>query len=442
MKKYIKYIFSFWIFFFILVVSMGATRHVFMNGTSINGAPKAVVIFLSSLLTNIQHYDEVQNPMFVNSDSKLKNGFTYSKNYTSSKDYLLISSWDISEDQTSIKLIRISDGKILYKWVPDPELINENFNQSKNYLKQNNLDKYTTRLLHPLLLNDGSIIFGGGGITKIDRFSKIVWDNVTNCHHSIELDSSNIWICSYNQNRKNADKFQIMDDEIQQLSINTGKILFKKSVYEILMENGFNRAQFFINPLITADQSYLDYMHLNDVQPVAFDSKFWLKGDLFISLRHQNLVFLYRPSNNKIIWSKTGPWLKQHDITILDDHRIAIFGNNALDAAYSDKRKSLIDGSNIQYIYDFSKDEVSKPYNKFFSSSKIGTYTEGRAKILNDETIFVEESNHGRILLGNKNNVIWSYLERMDNKNVSTLNWSRYITEEEFKKFTFMSSKK
>ena len=40
------------------------------------------------------------------------------------------------------------------------------------------------------------------------------------------------------------------------------------------------------------------------------------------------MVILYRPSTNQIIWKGTGPFFDQHDVNILDDHRISVFNNN------------------------------------------------------------------------------------------------------------------
>ena len=45
-----------------------------------------------------------------------------------------------------------------------------------------------------------------------------------------------------------------------------------------------------------------DPIHLNDIQPINVDGEFWSKGDVFLSIRNQSMVLLYRPSTNKIIW--------------------------------------------------------------------------------------------------------------------------------------------
>ena len=421
---------------------MGATRHIYTNGNEIKGKSKDLVEFLASFITNIEHYDELKNGMFTRDIPSLKNGFNYTSNYKKSNDYLLDASWDKEKKQNFVKLIQIHTGKTIHIWRPSIEKINLKFNQAKKYGVTNSLTKKTTRLLHPYLFSNGSLLFGGSGIYLIDKNSEIIWQSTLNCHHSIEKDGeNNFWICGFNTNKKNALKYQIRDDAIQKINPKNGKLLFEKSIFEILIENGFQRSELLINPNITDNETFLDYFHLNDVQPVLNDSKFWKKGDLFISLRHQNRIFLYRPKTNKIIWTTNGPWLRQHDIDILNDHQISFFGNNILDAKFSNSDNSFIDGNNVQYVYDFNKKTISIPYHELFAKNKIRTSTQGLSEIVNNGEIFIEETKKGRLLYGNKNQLLWSYINRVDKKHLSEFNWCRYITEDEFKKFTFVSKK-
>lgn len=422
---------------------MGATRHVILDGPRIKGTPKEIILVLSTLVTNVVNYSETSKPLIILSDLSLNNGFNRTAKYKGSKDYLLISSLDETNSQSEFKLVRICDGKMLHKWTPDIKLLNEQFNSTKINGVNNHLTVNSTALVHPFLMNDGSLIFGAGCIFRLDKNSNIVWSNTTPCHHSIEPDpDGNFWICSFNSDPKNSEKYQIMDDAVKKISVTDGKILFEKSVFEILMENGYDRGHFFINPQNTSGSSYLDYMHLNDVQPVFEDSRYWKRGDLFLSLRHQNLVLLYRPSTNKIIWSQNGPWLRQHDVDVIDSTRIGIFGNNVIDAQFANAKDRLIDGYNKQYIYDFSKNESTTPYDAFFETANIGTYTGGRSRMLPNGDIFVESTIQGRFLYGNYKEEIWSYIERIDKKRLRILYWSRYITEEEFKKVTFEDDQK
>ena len=133
MKKYIKYIIAFWVFFFTIVISMAITRHVYTNGEHIKGVSKEIVIFLSSFMSNVQHYDVIDNPMFVSDIPKLKNGFNYTKYFKGSKDYILVSAWDKEEAQNSVKLLIIKDGKVIHKWVVDIEKNNKKDNTTNWY---------------------------------------------------------------------------------------------------------------------------------------------------------------------------------------------------------------------------------------------------------------------------------------------------------------------
>ena len=442
MKKLRKYLIIFWISFILLILVMTVTRHVYTNGPQIKGTTKETIIFLSSLIPNTIHGSWNTHPLIINNRFNLKNGFNYSKKYTLSKDYLLISVWDDKLSQSIVKLVRINDGKELYRWTPDIDELISLFKSTKIYGTDYTLSKSETRLEHPLLTNDGSLIISiwDRGIFRINNRSKLSWVNTTPSHHSIEQDSDgNYWICSYNSVKTNSEKYQIRDDAIQKLSPADGSIVYQKSVFEILMENGYGRGDFFKNSHVSIDDTYLDYMHLNDVQPVLTDSKYWKKGDLFLSLRRLNLIGLYRPSTNKMIWSQTGPWVHQHNVDVLDSTRIGIFGNNVIDAKFPNENDRLLDGHNTEYVIDFTKNECSKPYDAFFKSAKIGTFTEGRSRILSNGDIFVEETNHGRIIYGSHNEEIWSYVEQINENTISMFSWSRYITEEEFNKFTFLN---
>ena len=108
---------------------------------------------------------------------------------------------------------------------------------------------------------------------------------------------------------------------------------------------------FFINPI-----------HLNDIQPVNEDSNFWKKGDVFLSIAHQSMILLYRPSTNEIIWKGVGHTYYQHDVDILDDHRISIFNNNSKTLG----DVATVDGNNEVVIYDFKTNQYTSLSKRIF----------------------------------------------------------------------------
>ena len=114
-----------------------------------------------------------------------------------------------------------------------------------------------------------------------------------------------------------------LDDGLRKLTPK-GEILFDKSISNIFIENGLEYL-LFANGKHTWNT---DPLHINDIEPVDFEGKYWKKGDVFLSLRHLSMIVLYRPSSNQIIHKINGPFFNQHDVDILNDSEISIFDNN------------------------------------------------------------------------------------------------------------------
>ena len=167
-----------------------------------------------------------------------------------------------------------------------------------------------------------------------------------------------------------------------------------------------------------------DGLHLNDIQPALTDSPYWKAGDLFLSLRHKSMILLYRPSTGKIVWMKQGPWLAQHDVDILDDHRIAVFNNNAFDRG----KGWWVDGSNEVTVYDFATDSVSNPYHDTLLAENVTSLTEGLFDMTASGHAIIEEENRGRILiLDRAGKMVAEFVNRAPDGQVYGLGWSRYI---------------
>ena len=77
------------------------------------------------------------------------------------------------------------------------------------------------------------------------------------------------------------------------------------------------------------------------------------------------MIFLYRPSENKILWHQQGPWVYQHDVDIINHSKISIFNNNL------NLEKTEVNGFNETLIYDFNKKRIYSPYKKAYEINKI-----------------------------------------------------------------------
>ena len=199
-----------------------------------------------------------------------------------------------------------------------------------------------------------------------------------------------------------------------------GEMLYQKSVSELFIENNMKYLLFSVG-----DQFFeVDPIALNDIQPVYEDSDYWKKGDLFLSLRNQSMIILYRPSTNEIIWIGTGHTYHQHDVNVLNNHQISIFNNNSMDIFKGD----TVEGNNEVYIYDFATKEYSSHLEESLTELEVRTITEGRSRILENGDMFIEESNYGRTLYFNADGTLrWEHVNRSSDGNVNLVSWSRIL---------------
>ena len=213
-----------------------------------------------------------------------------------------------------------------------------------------------------------------------------------------------------------------IDDGIMKVS-GDGKILFKKSIMQILIDNNLQK-------LIFPGEPSYDPIHLNDIQPVMFDGPNFKKGDIFLSLRSSSIIVLYRPSNNKVLWYKKNPWVNQHDVDILNAEQISIFNNKSKVMFNNNQNiydKKMKKNNNI-LIYDFKKNVVLNKYETLFEKYDIRTPTQGLAEIIEDGSLFVEESDYGRLLKFDSNGKLaLEYINRGSNGKLYPLKWFRVV---------------
>jgi hypothetical protein len=348
------------------------------------------------------------------------------------ESYLLLSKFDGNKKTSVVELVDLRSFEVKKTWNPDINQINDLVDTSKPEFENLKRDRNAGRYLiyHPFLTEDGGLIFlGESPLVKIDKNSQLVWQNQEDVfHHSIEQDhEGNIWVPTqvypYQVDKKyvGLEHGNYKDDAITKVSAD-GKILFQKSVSNILIENDFGFLLFQIGDV------FYDPIHLNDIQPVLIDGPHWKRGDVFLSLLSSSIIVLYRPSTNKIIWMGTGHTAGQHDIDILDDHRISIFNNNR--RTFFDGSK--VDGNNEVLIYDFITDSYSNYLNESLKQYDVRTISAGRNQILDSGDLIVEETIYGRMLYFNKDTSLqWQYVNRSDNGKVYQVHWSRILYKPE-----------
>ena len=430
-----------WILYLVLLlgipvtISFGLLVRQELKGNIKLGSVSKTALFLAEIPVNIKKI------LIANqsSDLKVEDRFPLLRSFkgtpNSQESYLLFSRYDGDLREGIVELVDLTNFKVLHTWNPDIDEFNRSV-KKKDEFKFLKRDHNNSRMLlrHPILLNDGGLVVQDQTpLIKIDNCSNLIFQNTHDYfHHSIETDiEGNIWVPShmYPQSlpiqkvgRNLLEEAGYIDDGIVKLSPD-GKILFEKSVSQIFIDNG-------LEYLLFSRGFIIDPIHLNDIQPVDFDGEYWKKGDVFLSPRYLSAIIHFRPSNNKVINYIKGPFAQQHDIDIISNKEISIFNNNNF---ITDNEYSEI------LIYNFETNKFRKLFNNQLKNNNFETQSNGLSEILDDGSLMVEETIHGRIILfdqeGKKE---WEFVNKDDNGDIGRLGWSRIIEDvsliEKFKK--------
>jgi hypothetical protein len=384
----------------------------------------------------------IQPPEFLVKNSTSEDGFTHFDKQPSDTYPNLLVGYKTEKYGSEFELLDINTGKVIHNWSPDNETL---FQKAFNELNPEKPPSEQSDLyyLHPLMLKDSSLLIAAqltSLLAKIDKNSELLWMKTDRVyHHSLELDGNGyVYSCTrpfeageYDFLAQNYDLYRntLVDDHITRLNPSTGDIVFNKSIIAILLENGYD------DVLLGKGQVTSDLIHLNDIQPALSTTQNWQKGDLLVSCRNLSTVFLYRPETNKILWLKTGPWYNQHDADFYGEDKIVVFGNDVIreeskeipsigdeNLFFSNKRSH-----NEVYVYDIKTDSISTPFTELLKNEEITTSTSGRSEILPNGNLFVEDTNNGRIVIGDSVTKKIEYVKRQDKDHISSLYWSRII---------------
>ena len=339
-------------------------------------------------------------------------------------DLIVLSTYSDTRHSRSIVLLNLKNDSVLHKWTV------------KNPYQEHD------RIKNPILFPGKSLVYSIDcltGLRKVDSLGNLIWvqDSIHH-HHSMKLDKNgDIWVCSAEPvfqatglYKLNSRKVFYTDNCITKIDAETGRIIFHKSITEILADNN-------LSGYILRSQYILDPFHINDVEPAKKTTAYYKENDLFISSRNLSLIIHYRPSTNEVINTIDGPFASQHDVDFLNDSTLVIFNNNYYTIEENSSReppKASIQPkfagdfySNI-VRYDFHNNSFSFIGDSVFRANKIFTMTEGLMEFINPTTYFVEEQNSGLLWVIKDKEVIYKNVLKSQHNGYHHLpNWTRII---------------
>lgn len=345
--------------------------------------------------------------------------------------YLLQSRYDGDRKESVVELVDLRNFQIIHHWNPDLDSINKMMVETptidQQFLDEQmvNFADYRAMIWHPMLLENGSLLYGNRSLQKISKCGDLIWQNFDDVvHHSIEKDvDGNFWVpVQMSPLTGNAKVFgrnyqDFTEDAVRQIS-STGKTIFTKSLLEIFQENDLD--------LMLTGRGHFnkDPFHLNDIQPALETTENWLQGDLFLSIRDQSMIMHYRPSTNEVINIIEGSFVHQHDVDLLSGGRISIFDNNARVSFTNDLLPEI---SKVK-IYNLETKKFSSYLDNALADDNVQTTIHGRSQILPNGDLLVEQTQSGRLLYYNSlGSLQWQHVNRASDGRVYPIRWSRIL---------------
>ncbi len=154
-------------------------------------------------------------------------------------------------------------------------------------------------------------------------------------------------------------------------------------------------------PLIAERRRTGDVFHANTVEvfdgSLAGRSPLYAAGNVLVSLREIDTVAILDPASGKVIWARRGPWIGQHQPTLLPSGRLLLFDNRGF-RGFS--RVVEVDPAGGDLVPVWAGDPPSAFYSEQAGSCQ---------RLANGDTL-ITESEHARAFeVTPEGEVVWEF---------------------------------
>jgi len=315
----------------------------------------------------------------------------------------------LSNERTmSIKAINF-EGESIHNWDIDWYKIWPDSNHIPAHLIPKG--KPGTHIHGSKVTQNGGVLFNfeNLGFVHLDACGNTVFKVSYPTHHAIEEDENgDYWLPGQIYHQEPLAQYPnyippFKDDTIVKIS-KQGKVLFEISIMDVLKKNGYSGLMYLSTLKSRNTQVSGDIYHLNDVElfPNSMDEGTFKHGDVMVSLRNINTVFVFDPKTLKIRYLTTGKFVRQHDPDFIDGDHFSVFDNNHIaPSEYGQNSKIVIVSALDDQVQDY-----------FSSADKVPFYTNimGKHQWLENGNLLMLESMNGRVIeVNTQKEVVWSY---------------------------------
>lgn len=248
------------------------------------------------------------------------------------------------------------------------------------------------------LFPDGGIlaIYEGHGLVRLDRNSRLLWAYPGHCHHDLHVDDDGrIWVLTREAElapRFGGDEPALLD----YFTVLSAEGRFERRIPLLAALESSPFAS-----LLDAAPAGGDVFHTNTLElldgSLSHLSPIFARGNILTSIRELNALAILDPRRGTVVWALTGPWVKQHQPTLLPTGRLLLFDNLGRGG-----RSQVLEVDPLTREIAWSY--ADGPNRRLFSA------TCGSAQRLPGGNTLIVESDNGRVLEVTPDGVIvWEY---------------------------------
>lgn len=270
----------------------------------------------------------------------------------------------------------------------------------------------------------------GYGMVRLDRHSNVVWRYLEHTHHDFDLaPDGRIVALTQDFTSQELPGFDNLarprlDDYVVVLTAQ-GQVLQKVSLTKALARSRF-RSVLHAIPVFSA----ADPLHTNAVEYITPERArvfpHAAAGNLLISFRDLGRLAVLDLERQEIVWATSGPWMGQHDPTLLDNGHLLLFDNLGGFHAGNASRVLEIDPRSLGTVWRYAGDRA-RPFDSILRGSA--------ARLRNGNTL-ITESDGGRLFeVSPAGEVVWEYLnpirEGPGGRYIPVVNWAQRVSADQ-----------
>jgi len=348
-----------------------------------------------------------------------RSGVQFERSDTTQSGLTLIASYWPYEDgwDTGLRLLD-KEGTVVHDWRVDRATL---FPDSTDR-RGDPLDK---NLHGTYLFPNGDVLVNVDyvGTARLDACGDVRWQLPLGTHHSIaRAGDGHFWIPGTSrQPRRTTDRypegFPGLDDPVwldQLLHVSEeGRVLDTINVLDVLYANDLEHhiVKAYQPQAATGSPRTRDITHLNDIEPLrpsmADEYPLFDAGDLLVSLRNLDLVFVFDPDSGTTKWHVSSPFIRQHDPDFTGEGWIGVFDNRTDFMP----RGQMLGGSRIVSF----QPHTDSMRIRFPTSQSDPFYTDvlGKWQSLNNGHMLLTESKAGRVVeVAPDGSTVWEWVMR------------------------------